>query len=399
VEYRYLGKTGIKVSEIGFGTEHFPPDKEVMAEIMSVAVESGLNFIDILQTDPAGDGAYVWNGLGPLLKKYRDKLVLAAHWGIGYRYDLPYCRETFPEALAQVGNDYIDVAMMTMVGESGRQDEWLEESLKELTRYREKGLIGCIGGSAHDVSAAIKLVESGVLDVLMFTVNLTQHGDPQHQALYKACTEHDVGLIAMKPYSAGLLLKVEGKPTTITPVQCLSYALSQPVSTVVPGVKNADEMLAALSYCAASNEERAYQPALANIHSELAGHCVYCNHCLPCEEGINITSIISIDNWAKWGVQDWLVDMYAALPVKPSACIGQGDCMERCAFDVDIVGKMRHVVAVFEWDLWQQRNEPELQDMAHELGIDGASEMSKAILIENIRQVDADLLYSGLGPD
>ena len=396
MKYRSLGKTGIEVSEIGIGTEHFPADKEIMAEILAVAVESGLSFIDILQTDPAGDGAYIWNGLGPLIKKYRDKLVLAAHWGIGYNYDLSYCRQTFPEALSQAGNEYIDVAMMTMVGESGREDEWIEESLKDLSRYQERGHIGCIGASAHDISAAIKLVKSGMLDVLMFTVNMTQSGDTQHQELYQACIENEVGLIAMKSYSAGLLLNVESKPTTITPVQCLSYVLSQPVSTTAVGIKNADELRAALGYCSATTSEKDYQPALDNLHQELAGHCVYCNHCLPCEEGINITSVVSINNWAKWGVQDWLEGMYSALPVKPTACIGQGDCMERCAFDVDIIGKMRHVVAVFEWDLWGKREEDELQEMARSLGIDEASKMSKGILIDSIRRVDPDLLYSGL---
>jgi predicted aldo/keto reductase-like oxidoreductase len=365
---------------------------------MALAVESGVNFIDILQTDPAGDGAYVWNGLGPLVKQYRDKLVLAAHWGIGYQYDLPYCRKTFPEALAQVGNGFIDIALMTMVGESGREDEWIEESLQELRQYKEKGQIGCLGGSAHDLSTALKLVTSGVLDVLMFTVNMTQAGEPQHQALYQACLENEVGLIAMKSYSASLLLKVAGQPTTITPVQCLSYVLSQPVSTIAVGVKNGDELRAALAYCEATRSEKDYQPALDNLHQELAGHCVYCNHCLPCEEGINITSVISINNWAKWGVQDWLEGMYAALPVKPSACIGQGDCVERCAFEVDIVGKMRHVEAVFEWDLWGKRDEDELREMAHSLGIDEASDMSKAILIDSIRHLDPDLLYRDLGP-
>lgn len=398
MEYRVLGKTGIKVSTIGFGTEHMPPQKEVMAEVLDVAVGAGVNYVDVLQIDPAGDGAYFWDGFGPLLKQYRDKLVLAAHWGLGMAYDLPHCRRTFPEALSRVGNDYIDVAMMTMVGEPGREDEWLDESLKELQRYREKGHIGCIGGSAHDVQKALKLVNSGALDVLMFSVNLTQHGEAQHQALYQACVAQGVGLVAMKPFSAGLLLKVDGKPTSITPVQCLAYVLSQPVSTVVPGVSSADQMRAALRYCTASAEEKDFQPVLANVQRELAGHCVYCNHCLPCAQGVPITSVIPIVNWAFWGVQDWLKNMYAALPVKPSACIECGECMDRCAFDVDVIAKMRHAVALFEWDLWQQLDEGDLRAMARKLGLDGAGDMPKRNLIESIRRADAELLYESLRP-
>jgi aryl-alcohol dehydrogenase-like predicted oxidoreductase len=49
MEYRTLGKTGIKVSAIGFGTERMPPQREVMAEVLDVAVEAGLNYVDVLQ--------------------------------------------------------------------------------------------------------------------------------------------------------------------------------------------------------------------------------------------------------------------------------------------------------------------------------------------------------------
>ena len=60
---------------------------------------------------------------------------------------------------------------------------------------------------------------------------------------------------------------------------------------------------------------------------------------------------------------------------------------------------MRHAEVVFEWDLWEKRDEEELLAMAQNLGIDEVSEMSKGILIESIRRVDPDLLYSGLGPN
>jgi hypothetical protein len=59
---------------------------------------------------------------------------------------------------------------------------------------------------------------------------------------------------------------------------------------------------------------------------------------------------------------------------------------------------MRHAVAIYEWDLWQKREETDLQEMADSLGIAGVSEMSKGMLIESIRRLDADLLYHGLGP-
>jgi len=348
VEHRQLGKTGIEISEIGLGTEHFPADAQVIAEIVETALNGGASFIDVLQIDPAGDGAYVWDGLGPVLREHRDELVLACHWGIGYRYDLDDCRKTFPDALARVGDDFVDVAMMTMVGEPGRTGAWLDASLEELERYKRDGRIGAIAASVHDVGVAIDLAGSGAVDALMFAVNMTQHDDERQQTLYRTCQDAGVGLIAMKPYSAGLLLRVDGAPTSITPLQCLDYVLAQPVSTVVPGVKNADEMRAALRYHAVDDGERDHRPVLPRVHRELAGHCVHCRQCMPCPQGIDITAMIAMVNWARGGVQDWLVGMYEGQRVKASACDGQGACTEACAFDVDVVGVMRRAVELFE---------------------------------------------------
>lgn len=348
MEYRELGRTGIRVSAIGLGTEHFPMEPEVQAEILAVATEAGANFIDVLQIDPAGDGAYIWNGLGPLIREYREQLVLSCHWGIGYLYDLENCKRTFPEALKHVGNDYIDVAMMTMVGEPGRTGAWLDASLKELTNYKNAGQIGCIAAAMHDVDVAIDIVKRDAIDALMFAVNLTQANDERQQALYRACAEHEVGLIAMKPFSAGLLLQVEGQPTSVSPLQCLDYVLQQPVATVVPGVRSADEMRASLRYFDVPSSERDHTPALETVYQELAGHCVHCRKCMPCPVGIDITSIVAMVGWAKEGVQDWIKGMYANQQVKPLACNECNACMEACAFEVDIIGVMRRATELFE---------------------------------------------------
>jgi predicted aldo/keto reductase-like oxidoreductase len=323
---------------------------EAMSEVLAVGVDAGLSYVDLLQIDPdpTSDGSGFWSNCGPPIRQHRDKLVLAAHWGGGPRYDLPYCQRTFAHVLSEVGNDYVDVAIMTMVDEPDRRGAWLEESLMHLRRYQEQGHLGYIGGSGHDVATVTELVQSGVFDVFMFGVNLTKHDAKQHQALYRACQEQGVGLVAMKPYFGGVLLTIDGKPTSLTPVQCLSYVLSQPVSTTVPGVRSGDEMRAALAYCTASEAERDYRSALTDMYRELEGHCVYCNHCLPCPQNIDIATAIAIIDWATSGINDELVQWYNTLKVKPGECIECGQCIERCPFGVDVIEKMRHGVTMLE---------------------------------------------------
>jgi hypothetical protein len=343
MEYRKLGRTGLDVSAIGLGTEHIEKSWEMKDAILRAAVEAGVNYADLLYVEPE-----YWEDFGSILRPYRDRLVLAAHWGSGPCYALDFCQRTFANILHHVGNDYVEVAMMTMVDEEDRWNGWVPESMEYLHRYQEQGHIGCIGGSAHNTAMAIKAVESGMFDVLMFPVNMLGHSDEKNSALYQACVERGVGLVAMKPYHGGALFFAEGKPSGITPAQCLSYVLSLPVSTMVPGPKSLAEYQATLHYLEATDAERDYRPVVANLHDYLAGQCVYCQHCLPCPQGIEVGWVLWYVDQARGGVSDDLRSGYAGFPVKASACVECGECVERCPFDVDILARLRQAVEIFE---------------------------------------------------
>ncbi len=346
METRKLGGTGLDVGVIGLGTEHLERKSETLDTVLRLATEAGVSYVDLLYVEPD-----YWEEFGPIYRSYRDKLVLAAHWASGPCNDLDFCQSTFANILASVGNDYVEVAMMTMIDEKDRQGEWLEKSLEHLRRYQEQGHVGYIGGSAHDVTQAIKLVESGVLDVLMFPVNMIGHDDENNYALYQACVDQGVGLVAMKPYHGGTLLSVGGKPSGITPSQCLSYVFSLPVPTAVPGPKTVEELEGTLYYLQATDEEKDHGPVIANLHDRLAGQCVYCHHCLPCPEGIEVGWLLWIVDHARDGVTDDLRNWYSEFSVKASACTECGICADRCPFKVDVIPKMRKAVELFETSL------------------------------------------------
>ena len=289
MERRQLGKTGPEVGVIGLGTEHLERSVETMEAVLRAAVEAGADYVDLLYVETD-----YWETYGTLYRRYRDNLVLAAHWGGGPRYDLDYCQSTFDNILANVGN--VEVAMMTMIDDGDRAGKaWREASLEHLRRYQEQGRVGLIGGSAHDPAIAREAVRSGLLDVLMFPINMLGHDDEPTKKLVQACVEHGVSLVAMKAYHGGTLFWANGQPTGITPAQCLHYVFSQPVATAVPGPKNLDEWQATLRAAKASDQEKDFSPVLGNLRDLLKGQCTYCHHCLPCPEGIEI-------GWVIWQV-------------------------------------------------------------------------------------------------
>jgi hypothetical protein len=175
------------------------------------------------------------------------------------------------------------------------------------------------------------------------TTSLTRQG------LYHVCAAEDVAIVAMKPYAAGRLFNPENPSSIVlTPVQCASYALSQPgVVNIVPGCKNANEMRAALAYLDASDEEKDYSAIDANAMWKLRGSCMYCNHCLPCPEAIDIAVTTRITDTASYSMDGIVTAQYNALAIQASACTECGVCTDRCPFGVDVVSNMKRAVELF----------------------------------------------------
>jgi predicted aldo/keto reductase-like oxidoreductase len=131
-------------------------------------------------------------------------------------------------------------------------------------------------------------------------------------------------------------------------VQCLAYALSQAgVSTIVPGVKDLEQLAAAQAYWQASDEERDYSQVLASFQQYVEGECVYCNHCLPCPSVIDIGQVNRLLDLADNGVRDDLWAAYDALEANAEDCIQCGSCEERCPFGVPVIERMERAAELF----------------------------------------------------
>ena len=207
-------------------------------------------------------------------------------------------------------------------------------------------MLNRIGLSGHEVETARRAVSSGEIDVLMFPVNMSWDGRPGRRELFRLCTREGVGLVAMKPFTGGQLLS--GKDAT-TPTRALSYVLQQEgISSVVPGVKDLDELDGVLAYLSAGEEEKDYSGPLPAFRKDLDGSCVYCNHCLPCPSEIDIGATLRLVNSSDGEPTGTLRDKYRLLPAEASTCTECGVCMKRCPFKVDVISGMTKAVELFE---------------------------------------------------
>ena len=350
---RVLGRTGVEVGVIGIGVEHLNISKDNMDAVFDLAVESDVNYVDLVYNDPLESHSRHWQAIAPAIQRHRDSLVLCAHWGFIDHEPIETCERSFNEVLELTGNGFAEIAMMTMVDQEQTWREWAARSILLLREYQRDRRIGFIGLSTHKHEIARLAVESGLIDVLMFPVNL--YGHPQnegHSRLLDFCEEKQVGVVAMKPYYGGKLISSYGRPTGISPAECLHYVLSQPVSTVVPGFQSPAHLRVAVESETKPFEASRYGPIGKELSSRLKGQCVQCQHCLPCPAEIRIPAVIqSADYLDYYSGTEWSEEMnrsfYDRLPVKASACTECGVCMDRCPFEVDVIGKMHRAVEIF----------------------------------------------------
>lgn len=350
---RKLGKTGLDVGIVGLGTEYlYKRSRETVVSVVHEAIERGVNYLDLVFTFPE----YL-DHLGAALKGRRDKVILTGHLGAAEKHghyrktrDVQECEGLFSDMLSRLHTDRIDIVFLQFVDEERDYERVMGvRGLLELAlRLQGEGKAGFIGLSGHSIPVALKSVRSGQIDVLMFPINLRSDAVSGEKELFHVCASQRVGLVAMKPFAGGKLLQKKGA-RSITPVQCISYTLSQiGVSTVVPGVKDVDELEAVLHFLDATNDEKDFSSIITDFQQSLKGECVYCNHCLPCPTVIDIGQTIRLLETAQYEFSDELRADYYALSVKASACTECGSCMERCPFEVDVISKMQQAAQLFE---------------------------------------------------
>ena len=378
--YRPIGKTGMSASIIGLGTEHLDNRPyEQCEEVIEAALEAEINIMDVFMP-----GTPVRDNISKALKGRRDKVLIQGHIGsvdIREQYDrtrdVPTCKKYFENLLRSFHTDYIDLGMMFFIDtEEDFKGVFETDYISYVQQLKQEGKIRAIGASSHDPATAARIVETGVVELLMFSTNPAfdmlpsdvyipsvmgekidgaqfSGIDPKRAHLYRLCESRGVGITTMKTLGAGKLVSPEFSPFTkqLTVGQCIHYALTRPavVSTLI-GCKTRDEVQTAVNYLNLSEDERDYSEAIGTYKGGFSGECAYCNHCLPCPAGIDIAATIKMLDVAKLGkdVPAKTSAQYAASPHQASECIECGSCEDKCPFQVQVIENMRNAARLLE---------------------------------------------------
>ena len=378
MEYRELGRTGKKVSIIGLGCENIDRKPyEQVKETIDAALENGVNILDVFMP-----GKEIRENIARAIGNRRDQVMIQGHIGstdiaqqYGISRDLPAVRKYFEEMLRVFGG-YIDFGMMFFIdSEKDYHDVFDTGFAGYAEQLKKQGDIGHIGFSSHNPETAKKVINTGLPEMMMFSINpafdmlpsdeyilshfekgvapdLLRGIDPKRAELYKLCESKQIGITVMKAFGAGKLLAPEHTPFAepLTPQQCVHYALSRPsVASVLAGCKTSEEMLDTLRYLSVDDSARDYTGILSSVRNDFRGSCVYCSHCQPCPAQIDIAAVnryLDIALLDRDNISPDIRAHYLNLPHSGGECTGCGSCEDRCPFGVPVIENMAKADAV-----------------------------------------------------
>ena len=364
MEYRKLphGKETIGTLGLGMGgIQNSSPD-EIQA-VVEKAIEHSINFFDL-----CAGGKSVYEPFGKAIAGKRDKVYFQLHFGAvykdngeyGWSRDLQRIKETFAWEMNALGTDYIDFGFLHCIDEESDFQDIIKNGIFDFVKeLKDKGVVRHIGFSSHTPSVANKLLDTGIMDMMMFSINPAydlECGDEygigttnERAELFRRCEKEGVGISVMKPFHGGQLLSETTSPfkRELTKNQCIQYCLDRPaVLAVVPGVRNLSDLDELLSYPASKSDERDYSLIGAFTPEAAVGNCVYCNHCQPCPAGIDIGIVNKYYDLSLAG-DKMAASHYEKLVIKADACFKCGHCDKRCPFKVKQQNKMQRIAEYF----------------------------------------------------
>ena len=380
MKYRKLGTTGLEVSEIGLGAEWLERhnEKEVK-EIIDCCESYGINILDCWMSEPN-----VRTNIGKAIRGKRERWIIQGHIGSTWQNgqyvrtrDLAKVEEAFSDLLTRLGTDYIDLGMIHFVDEETEFHKIMEgEFLAYVKEKKKQGIIHHIGMSTHNPKVAKLAALSGVVEMILFSINPAfdllpasedlntyfadsyaedLNGiDPERAELYQVCEQHGIGITVMKGYAGGRLFSPQTSPfgVALTPVQCIHYALTRPgVASILAGYDSTEHVAQAVAYETATSKEKDYASVLAHApHHAYTGQCTYCGHCAPCPAGIDVAMVNKLYDLATMQeeVPSTIKAHYESLSAGAKDCIACGGSEVRCPFDVPVVERMKRATVLFQ---------------------------------------------------
>lgn len=366
MQFRDLGRTGLRTSLLGFGAMRLPEDTDEAADVMRRAFDQGVNFLDTAH----GYGTSEVK-CGKALKGRRESVIVSTKNPCWDDKSVEGWWKRLEESLTRLDTTYIDVYTVWHALNWQSFEEHLvggAKLLEQARKARDQGVIRHIGFSFHDSPEnLVKLVDTGEFETVILQYNLLDRSN--EEALAHAA-EAGMGVIVMGPVGGGRLGGLSPELAQMVPggvasnpEAALRFVFANPnVSTAISGMGNTamvDENVAT-----ASREDAMALDELARVRAALDEaqkfaklYCTGCRYCMPCPHGVNIPRCFGLMNYHRvYGLTDFAQREYRRMPKErtegdeeaklyAAACTECGECEPKCPQKIPIIAQLRETHA------------------------------------------------------
>ena len=334
-----LGRTELMVTKTAFGALPIQRiSKEAAAKLVRRAFESGINYFDTanMYTDSE-------EKLSAALMDVREQVIISTKSGAT---DKKGAMAHIEQSLRHLG--YIDLFQFHNPAQLPDIND-PNGAFAAALEMKEKGYIRHIGITNHRHHIAKAAIESGNFETMQFPFShLASEVDLE---LVKLCEEADMGFIAMKGLSGGLLTNAEA-----------CYAFMQQHKNVVPiwGIQREEELDQWLDITARNvTMTPELQAVIDHDRKELAGSfCRGCGYCMPCPAGIEINNSARMNMLLRRSpYQPYMTDAWHEKMHRIENCIHCGQCASRCPYHLDTPSLLQYMLKDYDEFYAQHHND------------------------------------------
>jgi len=356
MQFRNLGRTGLKVTAVGFGgipimgancpVGCVPEDEAV--RVVRYALDKGINFIDTARSYSDSE-----RRIGLAIRGRSPRPYIATKTYIDRKGEnLERFSRDMDESLAALGVDSIDLYQIHYIDQGFELAFGPRGAVAQMQKAKEEGKIRHIGVTAHDPDMAVRALETGEFETVQVPYNVVKA--EAAQKLFPYCLEHNIGVICMKPIAGGALATphelqqhLAGKDLP-TATNALRFVLSQPaVSVAIPGMDSTlevDENAAvaageAIEPLSGSEIER-IRERLALLGEQFCHNCAYCD--AVCSAELPLSEIFKLERYYKlYALRDLAQQRFKELHRSADECLDCKKCEEKCPYRVPIRERLK----------------------------------------------------------
>ena len=324
---RILGKTNIKVNEIGLGgipIQH--TSQEVVCEMIDKMIEKDMNFIDTARGYTISEEL-----IGKAIYGKRHNFILATK-SMSRTYE--GMKKDIEISLANLKTDYIDLYQLHNV----QLKEDISGALRALNEAKEEGKVKHIGITTHSIEVLEREVNRNIFETVQFPYNIVEK---QAEELFTKAKENNIGIIVMKPLAGGAINDSK---------LAIKYILNnENISVIIPGMESIMQIEenSSVQKGAYSQKEK---DKINSLRKELdSNFCRRCGYCQPCPIGINIPLMFLCEGYyLRYNLKEWALSRYESMKTKPSECVKCGKCESKCPYNIKIRDRIDEIVRMME---------------------------------------------------